>query len=142
MKDKQLGDNLWLLAFAKDDPFPGALLDFVKRQGVVSATFTAIGAFEEATLGYFVRESADYIRIPVEEASEVASLTGNIAMADGQPRIHAHVVLGLSDGTALAGHLFEARVWPALELTLTISAAELHRFHDAETNLALLDFDR
>jgi predicted DNA-binding protein with PD1-like motif len=47
-------------------------------------------------------------------------------------------VLGKSDGTALGGHLLEARVRPTLELMLVESPTHLQRKHDPETGLALI----
>ena len=58
----------------------------------------------------FEWETKQYRPIPVDEQVEVASLVGDIALGpDGKPSIHLHAVLGRHDGTALAGHLLEAR---------------------------------
>ena len=56
----------------------------------------------------------------------------------GQAEIHAHVVLGKSDGTALRGHLLEAHVRPTLEVMLIESPRHLQRKHGKETGLALI----
>jgi predicted DNA-binding protein with PD1-like motif len=100
--------------------------------------FTGIGAFREATLGYFELERRDYRRIPVREQVELLSLVGNVALADGQPKIHAHVVIGRRDGTALGGHLLDARVRPTLELVVVETPATLRRTLDEATGLPLL----
>jgi hypothetical protein len=39
---------------------------------------------------------------PDESAYAVLSLAGDVALADGDPKVHAHVVLGRRDGAALA----------------------------------------
>lgn len=70
---------------------------------------------------------------------EVLSLVGDIALKDGAPQVHAHVVVGKSDGTAYGGHILEAHVWPTLEVVLTESPKHLRRKVDAETGLALID---
>ncbi len=62
----------------------------------------------------------------------------NVALAKGEPQLHAHVVLGKSDGTAHGGHLLEAQVRPTLEVILVESPKHLHRVHDPETGLALI----
>ena len=67
------------------------------------------------------------------------SLAGDVALADGEPKVHAHVVLGRRDGAALGGHLLEAHVRPTLELTLIDAPHYLTRRHDAESGLALID---
>jgi predicted DNA-binding protein with PD1-like motif len=108
---------------------------------VAAAHFTAIGAFSEVTLGYFDRARKDYTKIPMREQVEVLSLVGDIARQDGEPKLHAHVVVGKADGTAHGGHLLDARVWPTLELILTESPKALARRSDRESGLALIDLD-
>jgi len=58
----------------------------------------------------------------VREQVKVASLLGVSSGKDG-PVVHAHVVLGRRDGSALAGHLLAVRVRPTLELILTTTGA-------------------
>ena len=60
----------------------------------------------------------------MREQVEVASLIGDVALSpEGQPALHAHVVLGRRDGSALAGHLGSAHVRPTLEVIRTDSPA-------------------
>jgi predicted DNA-binding protein with PD1-like motif len=35
----------------------------------------------------------DYTRIPIEEQVEVLALVGDIALNDGEPKLHTHVVV-------------------------------------------------
>ena len=67
------------------------------------------------------------------------SLIGDIALEGSEPRLHAHVVLGLEDGTTKGGHLLKATVWPTLEVTLSETPGCLRKKHDDETGLALID---
>jgi predicted DNA-binding protein with PD1-like motif len=120
---------------------PVSLLQrFAADHNVRAARFTAIGAFSEVVVGYFDWERKDYLRIPIREQVEVLALVGDVAMAKGQPKIHAHVVVGKRDATARGGHLLEARVRPTLEVVLIESPATLARQHDAESGLALIRF--
>ena len=60
-----------------------------------------------------------YQDIPVNEQVEVLMLAGDIAWKeDGEPVIHAHVVVGRQDGSTRGGHLKKAIVRPTLELVL------------------------
>ncbi len=70
------------------------------------------------------------------------SLVGDIALSGDQPKIHAHVVVGRSDGTTRGGHLMEAHVWPTLEVIIVEEPGRLHRKTDQESGLALIDIDR
>ena len=120
-----------------DDPTEG-LLAFARSREIGAARLSAIGAFREATLGFFSTEKNAYEEIPVEEQTEVLSLTGNLARHDGEPKLHAHVVLGRPSGEALGGHLLSAVVRPTLEVMLTELPATLHRQVDEATDLPLL----
>ena len=66
------------------------------------------------------------------------SLVGDIAQEKGKPKVHAHVVLGRSDGRTRGGHLLEARVRPTLEVMLVESPEHLQKEHDPESGLALI----
>ncbi len=136
---EQAGQKTFALIFETGDEVVGTLTTFAREAKLAGSHFTAIGAFENVTVGYFDWERKDYQRIPLREQMEVVSLVGDIAlMENGEPKVHAHVVLGREDGTARAGHLLEAHVRPTLELILTESPAHLQRRHDTESGLALI----
>jgi predicted DNA-binding protein with PD1-like motif len=144
VKAKQLheerGQRTFALVFDKDDEVMAELTSFSRENGLDAASLTAIGAFSNATLGYFDMDKKEYEKISVEEQVEVISLVGDVALKeDGEPQVHAHVVVGLSDGTTRGGHLLEAHVRPTLEVVLTESPAHLRRRTDEETGLALID---
>lgn len=120
-----------------EDPLAG-LKAFAGEHGLTAASLSAVGAFERAVLGFFDMEAKDYVRIPVDEQAEVAALVGNVTCFEGKPKLHLHLVLGLRDGRAVAGHLLEASVRPTLEVVVTESPAHLVRESDAGTGLSLL----
>jgi predicted DNA-binding protein with PD1-like motif len=133
------GQRTYALIFETGDEVMSTLKAFAQDHRLSGSHFTAIGAFKDATLGYFDWAQKDYQKIPVHEQVEVVSLVGDVAQGEGnQPAVHAHVVLGKSDCTALGGHLLEAHVRPTLELMLVESPKHLQRKHDPETGLALI----
>lgn len=67
------------------------------------------------------------------------SLIGDIALKDGQSQVHAHVVLGRSNGTTRGGHLLSGTVRPTLEVNINESPKHLQKRYDEETGLALID---
>lgn len=123
------------------DEVAGALRQFATRFNLRGSQFTGIGAFEDVVLGYFDWTSKEYQRIPIQEQVEVLALVGDIGVADGEPRLHAHVVVGKRDGTAHGGHLLEAHVRPTLEVVIVESPAHLERRFDAKTGLSLIRFE-
>jgi predicted DNA-binding protein with PD1-like motif len=136
------GATSFVLVFDTGDEVTRELLAFAREYQLDAASFTGIGAFQSVTLGYFEIDTRDYKRIPVNEQVEVVSLVGNIARGDDGPKLHAHVVIGRSDGSALGGHLIDARVRPTLELVLVETPAHLRRRSDPATGLALIDLKK
>ena len=133
------GEKTFVLVFAAGDEAIAGLTAFAREKKLAASHFTAIGGFQEATLGYFDLEKKDYNKIPVREQVEVLSLVGDITLTEkGEPKIHAHVVLGRSDASTRGGHLIEARVRPTLEVMLVESPKHLRRKHDPQSGLALI----
>jgi uncharacterized protein len=137
----EVGERTWALVFDVGDEVVSTLSQFASLHQLTAARFTAIGAFSDATLGYFDAEKKAYEKIPVREQVEVLSLIGDVALDGGQPKIHAHVVVGKRDGSAHGGHLLEARVRPTLEVMLVESPARLARVYDPDSGLALIAID-
>ncbi|MDQ3802786.1 MAG: DNA-binding protein [Acidobacteriota bacterium] len=142
MKSKLLhdgGEKTFVLVFDTGDEVVAGLLDFAKEHKL-AASMTAIGAFERVTLGFFEPGRKDYKKIHINEQVEVMSLVGNITLEEGgEPKVHAHVVVGKRDGTAHGGHLLEAHVRPTLEVILVESPTRLRRKMNAEVGLPLID---
>jgi uncharacterized protein len=141
VKSKLIHDGpqrTFAVVFDSGDDVLENLLAFAKEHRLTAAEFTGLGALSDAVLGYFDWQKKDYNRIPIDEQVEVLNLTGNIALADGEPQLHPHIVVGKADGTAHGGHLLEAHVRPTLEVIVTESPAHLQRRSDAGTGLALI----
>ncbi len=142
MRSKVLGgcvEKSTALVFESGDEVVSLLTRFARDTGQGASRFTAIGAFSDAVLGYFDWERKDYLHLPVREQVEVLALVGDITLHDGEPKVHAHVVVGKRDGTAHGGHLLEAHVRPTLEVVLVESPAQLRRKLDPEAGIPLID---
>ena len=126
------------LVFATGDEVMETLTAWCQEQRVTGAHFTAIGALSGATLGWFDWQTKAYREIPLEEQVEVLTLAGDVALQDDQPAVHAHIVVGRSDGTAHGGYLLHGHVRPTLELILDEVPAHLRKRHDPESGLALI----
>jgi uncharacterized protein len=115
---------------------------FAQENGLSASRITAIGAFSSVTLGYFNWGSKEYEPIQIHEQVEVLSLIGDIAMQNGEPATHIHVVVGKRDGSAHGGHLLHAYVRPTLEVILDEAPAHLKRSFDQDSGLALIDLSQ
>jgi len=118
-----------------------SLSGFMREQQLRGSQFSGIGAFAEVMVGHFNLEKRGYKRIPIPQQVEVLSLTGHVTMQGDEPRLHAQVVVGKSDGTAHGGHLLAARARPGLEVVFVESASYLRRRYDPSRGLVLLGFE-
>ena len=118
------------------------LTKFANEAGITAASLTAIGAFENATVGWFDFEKKTYKKIEIAQQCEVLSAIGDVAVGDdGKASLHVHVVVGLSDGTTRGGHLLEGKVRPTLEVVLTDTPVKLRRKKRADLGIALIDVE-
>ena len=136
---RRKGLKTYAIVFDKGDEVRQGLLEFANTNCFADAHLNGIGAFSEVMLEFFDPRQKKYKEIPISEQVEVLSFTGNITQKDGQPRLHAHVVVGKSDGTAHGGHFLGGRVWPTLEIVMSELPVHLRRTRDDESGLALIN---
>jgi predicted DNA-binding protein with PD1-like motif len=127
-----------VIFYQGDEAFSG-LLEFAEQYQVTSAHFTAIGALNKATLGWFDPQRRMYKKIPVNGQHEVIGMSGDIALYQGKPVVHTHMVVGSPDGTTLAGHVLDAYVSPTLEVMVTVDPITMKKRFDPATDLTLID---
>jgi len=131
----------WVVIFDTGDELASGLKTFAKEQKLAGSSFKAIGAFQAVRLAWFNWETKQYeTAVQLEEQVELLSLIGDIALKDGEPQVHAHVVIGRRDGTAHGGHLLTATVRPTCEVILTESPVHLQKSPDPASGLALIRF--
>src|SRR5215469_12453221 len=129
----------YAVIFENGDELASGLNRFASQQKLAGSSFKAIGAFSSVKLAWFNWETKKYQpAVVLNEQVELLSLVGDIALNQGRPQVHAHVVVGKSDGTAHGGHLMEAYVRPTCEVILTESPAHMQKQIDPETGLPLI----
>jgi len=127
-----------VVVFETGEEVIAGLTDLARSAGLRGAHFIGIGAFREVTLAYFAPETQRYEELRLAQQVEALSLVGNLGRLEGDPRVHAHAVVGLRDGTTRGGHLVRAIVEPTLEVFVSELPIELRRVADPRTGLALL----
>ena len=142
MKWQQVQDSpaaVFVVVLDPGEEVLAQITGFAREQSLGASQVTAVGAFSQATVGWFDRSARNYRRIPVDEQCEVLSLLGDIAVGEEGPTPHLHAVLGLPDGTTRGGHLLEGRVWPTLEVIVRDSPVALAKIHRPDLGLALIN---
>lgn len=128
----------YAVIFGKGDEVASGLVEFAQRYNVTSAHFTAIGALQDVTVAWMDKDKKSYKAIPIDQQVEVLSMLGDIALYEGKPAVHTHLVVGLEDAAAKGGHLIEAHVFPTLEVMVTVDPGAMQKTFDPETGLALI----
>ena len=132
--------RVWIAVLKEGEEAKQSLLEIAQTEKIEDASFVALGAFAKATVAYFDWQTKKYQDIPVDEQVEVITLIGDIVPDEkGKPSLHAHTVLGRSDGSTRGGHLQEGHVRPTLEITITEIPAHLTRRKHPELGLALIE---
>jgi predicted DNA-binding protein with PD1-like motif len=129
----------YAVIFSQGDEAFSGLLEFAEKYEVTSAHFTAIGALNGATLGWFDPQRKMYKKIPINGQREVIGMSGDIALYQGKPVVHTHMVVGSPDGTTRAGHVLAAYVSPTLEVMVTADPVAMQKRFDPATDLTLID---
>jgi predicted DNA-binding protein with PD1-like motif len=127
-----------VIFYQGDEAFSG-LLEFAEKYHITSAHFTAIGALNGATLGWFDPQRKMYKKISIEGQHEVIGMSGDIALYEGKPVVHTHMLVGNSDGTTRGGHVLAAYVAPTLEVMVTVDPVTMQKRFDPDTDLTLID---
>jgi predicted DNA-binding protein with PD1-like motif len=132
--------RVWIAVLQEGEEAKQSLLEIAKKEKIEDASFVALGAFAKATVAYFDWKKKKYQDIPVDEQVEVITLVGDIVPDEkGKASLHAHTVLGRSDGSTRGGHLQEGHVRPTLEITITEIPAHLTRRKHKDLGVALIE---
>lgn len=137
MQHRREGRKL-LVRLDRGEELVGRLGDLARDLGIGCASLAGIGAVEAVELGYYDLAGRTYERTQVNEICELLALTGNVALASGEPLVHAHAVLGRRDSTTLGGHLFAARVAVTAEVFLDVWSEPCQREMEGAVGLKLL----
>jgi len=114
-----------------------SITELARNKGVEVGSFTAIGALKRARLGYYDQKNHEYREMEIDTPHEMASCIGNVSLKDGEPFVHAHLVLADETGNTKAGHLFEGIVFAAEVHLHEMEGPRLEREYDEVTGLSL-----
>ena len=117
--------HTYQVRFSPGDEILSGLADLAKAEGITSAQITGLGGLSSALLAFGDPSIGEFVfkLIPVDEKSELVSLDGTISMRNGEPYVHLHAVLAVSDGSTRGGHVLELHVSPVAEVTILATEA-------------------
>lgn len=112
--------------------------DFCKDASIQMATFSIIGAVSSVTIGSYDQKQQVYVTSMEKSPLEIINCTGNVSLKDGNPIIHAHIVLCDEQGKTIGGHLFSETIIFAGEIELQeLKGTPMERSYDNTTGLML-----
>jgi hypothetical protein len=141
MRSKQVVEvpKTYVVILDTGEEILSSLKQFANSADLAGSSFKAIGALSHVELGWFNWKTKKYqTAVELDEQVELLSLIGDIALQDGEPQVHAHLVVGRANGTAHGGHLLSAAVRPTCELAITENPRHLQKKIDRESGIALI----
>ncbi|PIP34047.1 DNA-binding protein [Candidatus Falkowbacteria bacterium CG_4_10_14_0_2_um_filter_48_10] len=131
----------YLIRLDPGEEIVSALKSVCQARRIRAGLVFGLGAVKEAELGCFLVRTKKYQARRLRGAWEIASLSGNISVLDGEPYLHLHAVLGDQHQKALGGHLSSAVVSATAEIWIWPVRAVIRRHFSAATGLNLLDLE-
>ncbi len=120
-----------------------SLMEIVKRENIRLGSIQAIGATTHAVVAYYDQNLRSYLPLEFPGGMEILSCNGNVSIRDGQPFVHAHILLGDREGKVFGGHLLPGTKVFACEVFIDeFEGEDLVRGHDDATGLYLWKSDR
>ena len=129
----------FLVRAKPDSEIIDSVIEFSKKNTIMTATFTAIGALKSAKLGFYDQKQHEYLETLLLAPQEIASCIGNISIKEGEPFVHTHAVLADLDGNIKAGHLLAGKVFAAEIHVTELVGEKLVRKNDVVSGLSLWD---
>jgi uncharacterized protein len=138
MKAILRNQGISILRFDSGEDVILELLNYCTEKGITAAFFSGLGACGEILLSYYDLQTKSYVDRSFSEDLEIISLTGNVAVLNGNHVIHAHGVFSRRDYSTLGGHINKLVVSATCELHLTELEGSMERKFDKKTGLNLL----
>jgi predicted DNA-binding protein with PD1-like motif len=109
-----------------------------RKVAIHTAVFSVAGAAAAVTVGIYDPAQQVYVTFKEPGPLEVVTCVGNVANKDGNPIVHAHILLSDARGKTVSGRLFSETplVYGEIDL-LELTGPPLTRVYDPQTGLGL-----
>ena len=127
MKVLDTGGGQFMVRVDKGEEIVESLLAFAKEHDVTAASVTGLGGVHRVRLAYFDTDRKEYLPREFDEVLELVSLIGNLGRHEGDPFLHAHVVVSDREFRCVGGHLMHAWVAITAEFAVRVGEGTIHR---------------
>lgn len=114
-----------------------SITTLAQENDIQMGVFSAVGALQNAELGYYDQDSHQYKIMQVNEPMELVSCTGNISLRGEKAFLHPHASLADFQGRLLGGHLQSGIIFAAEVYMQELKGHPLVRKFDLTTDLYL-----
>ena len=133
-------DNTCVVSVNNHEEVASVLERACNDLNITGGDIIGLGAVSSATLRCFNPATKEYVDKTFNEQMEIANLTGNVGVLNGEIYLHLHITLGKTDYTALAGHLLRATLNGAGEFVINKYSGEVPRYHNDQIGLNMYRF--
>lgn len=110
----------------------------VRREKIRLGRIQALGATTHARVAYYDQNTKTYNPIEFPGGMEILNVHGNVSVRDGEPFVHAHILLGDPAGKIFGGHLLPGTTLFACEVFIDeLEGPPLERTLEGRTGLHL-----
>jgi len=131
-------EEKYVIKIERGEEVIATLTEFCRNEGIRNAHFSGIGAVQGLSCGYYALDEKKYYFTQYDELVEVVSLTGNVALKEGEPFLHMHGVFTDTTNIAFGGHIEKMSVGVVLEIVLEVLPSTIERNYDEGIGLYLL----
>lgn len=130
--------NRILVRIDKDEEIVESLTEVCKQNNITLGSVLGIGATNKAKIGLFDVDLKKYHSKELTGNYEIAPLSGNISIKDGEIYLHLHINLCDANHNSFGGHLNHAIVSATFECIIDVIEGRADREFDEDTGLNLL----
>lgn len=114
----QSENSPFILSLKEGENLFQSIIHYTYSINLKSAIFTGIGALSNITMGFYHRDTQQHTKRLFQGTYEIASLTGNVALADEGLFVHIHAAIGDANFQIFGGHLINAEAGASTEIAI------------------------
>lgn len=134
-----IGSNYYLIRLKKGEEVIGSIQKFCSSQNIDNAYFSGLGSIENPTLAHYLVTTKKYSEKVINGVFELLNITGNVALFEDAPLVHAHCTISDEEMETKGGHLVKATVSATVEVNLRVLDSVFEKSNNEEIGLKLFD---
>jgi len=139
MEYKRFNDTIFLRLDPGDEVVT-AIGDVAKKENILLAEVTGIGAINDFVVGAFDVTTKEYTSHSYKGAYEITSLVGNITTMNDEIYLHFHLTAGTEEGNVVGGHLNKAIIAATGEIIIRVVDGRIDRTYNDAVGLNVFKF--